>query len=63
MQNSRGYKGQDQSRKSSSKHGPMTRLLGDNGTVDPISLWLSIPNSADERIGAAKDALFKKVGL
>lgn len=38
-------------------------MLGDNGTVDPISLWLSIPDSADERVAAAKDALLKKVGL
>ena len=38
-------------------------LLGDHRVVDPISLWLSLPDSADERVGAAKDALLRKLGL
>ena len=38
-------------------------LLGDHRVVDPISLWLSLPDSADERAGAAKDALLRKLGL
>lgn len=38
-------------------------LLGDRDIVDPISLWLSLSDSADDRIGEAKDALLKKVGL
>jgi DNA-binding MarR family transcriptional regulator len=38
-------------------------LLGDADLVDPISLWLSLPNTTDDRIGAAKDALLKEVGL
>jgi hypothetical protein len=38
-------------------------LLGDRGEVDPISLWLSLPDSADERVGAAKDRLLEQVGL
>jgi hypothetical protein len=38
-------------------------ILGDAATVDPISLWFSIPDNADERMGEAKEALLKKVGL
>ena len=38
-------------------------LLGDRGAVDPISLWLSLPDSADERVGAAKDRLLEQVRL
>lgn len=39
------------------------RLLGDERCVDPISLWLSLADTADERIAAAKDALLQEAGL
>jgi hypothetical protein len=38
-------------------------LLGDSGMVDALSLWLSLPNGADDRVAAAKDALLTQVGL
>jgi hypothetical protein len=38
-------------------------LLGDAGIVDVLSLWLSLPDGADDRVAAAKDALLGQVGL
>lgn len=38
-------------------------LLGDAGMVDVLSLWLSLPDGADDRVAAAKDALLGQVGL
>lgn len=38
-------------------------LLGEGNLVDPISLWLSLPETSDDRIGAARDALLGQVGL
>ncbi|WPP02664.1 MarR family transcriptional regulator [Methylocella tundrae] len=38
-------------------------LLGDDKLVDTISLYLSLPDSTDDRIEAAKDALLRQVGL
>ena len=38
-------------------------LLGDAGLVDVLSLWLSLPDGADDRIAAAKDALLRQAGL
>lgn len=38
-------------------------LLGDAGMVDALSLWLSLPDGADDRVAAAKDALLGQVGL
>lgn len=38
-------------------------ILGDHRIVDPVSLWLSLPDSSDERFGLAKDQLLKDVGL
>lgn len=38
-------------------------LLGNDHLVDPISLWLSLPESADDRRGAARDDLLRQVGL
>lgn len=38
-------------------------LLGDADLVDPISLWLSLADTSDDRFAAAKDALLKEVGL
>ena len=38
-------------------------LLGDAGLVDDLSLWLSLPDGADDRVAAAKDALLRQVGL
>jgi DNA-binding MarR family transcriptional regulator len=38
-------------------------LLGDAGLVDVLSLWLSLPDGADDRVAAAKDALLGQVGL
>lgn len=37
--------------------------LGDARIVDPLSLWLSLPESNDDRFGLAKDALLKEAGL
>ncbi len=38
-------------------------LLGDAGMVDDLSLWLSLPDGADDRVAAAKDALLRQAGL
>ena len=38
-------------------------LLGEAGMVDPLSLWLSLPDGADDRIAAAKDALLGQARL
>lgn len=38
-------------------------LLGDAHLVDVLSLWLSLPDSTDERTGTAKDALLRQVNL
>ena len=38
-------------------------LLGDDNLVDTISLYLSLPDTTDDRIEAAKDALLRQVGL
>jgi hypothetical protein len=38
-------------------------ILASGGLVDPISLWLSLPDSPDERFTAAKEALLEQVGL
>jgi hypothetical protein len=38
-------------------------LLADRKIVDPISLWLSIPDTADERLAMAKEKLLEQVGL
>ncbi len=38
-------------------------LLGSENVVDTISLYLSLPDSTDDRIGSAKDALLRQVGL
>lgn len=38
-------------------------LTGDHRIVDPVSLWLSLPDSSDERFGLAKDQLLKEAGL
>jgi len=38
-------------------------LTGDHRIVDPVSLWLSLPDSSDERFGIAKDQLLKEAGL
>jgi DNA-binding MarR family transcriptional regulator len=38
-------------------------LLGGADVVDIISLWLSLPESTDERVEAAKDALLSQAGL
>lgn len=38
-------------------------LLGDAGLVDVLSLWLSLPDGADDRVAAAKDALLRQAGL
>ncbi len=38
-------------------------LLASRGLVDPISLWLSLPNSSDERLSMAKGELLKEAGL
>lgn len=39
------------------------RLLGDGRTVDPISLWLSVGDTQDDRVAAAKAQLLGSVGL
>jgi hypothetical protein len=38
-------------------------LLSQSQTVDPLSLWLSLPDSPDERVHQAKDELLRRVGL
>lgn len=38
-------------------------LLGDRRVVDPLSLWLSLPDSLDDRFGLAKDQLLREAGL
>ncbi|MBK1724539.1 hypothetical protein [Thiocystis violacea] len=38
-------------------------LLGSENVVDTISLYLSLPDSTDDRIGSAKEALLRQVGL
>lgn len=38
-------------------------LLGSVELVDPISLWLSLPDSPDDRFGTAKDALLRQADL
>ena len=38
-------------------------LLGEAGLVDVLSLWLSLPDGADDRIAAAKGALLRQAGL
>jgi hypothetical protein len=38
-------------------------LLSDKATVDPISLWLSLPDAADERLSQAKENLLRQAGL
>jgi hypothetical protein len=38
-------------------------LLGDAGLVDVLSLWLSLPDGADDRVAAAKDSLLRQAGL
>lgn len=40
---------------------PLT--IGDHRLVDPLSLWLSLPDSQDDRIGMAKGSLLKEAGL
>lgn len=36
-------------------------VLGAHGVVDPLSLWASIPDDPDERLGQAKDALLMRI--
>ena len=36
-------------------------ILGEHGVVDPLSLWASIPDGPDERLGQAKDALLDRI--
>jgi hypothetical protein len=38
-------------------------LLSQNQIVDPLSLWLSLPDSPDERVHQAKNELLRRVGL
>jgi hypothetical protein len=37
--------------------------LGSLEIVDPLSLWLSLPDSSDERLGVAKDMLLRQAKL
>lgn len=39
------------------------RLLGNDRCVDPISLWLSLPETVDDRVAFAKNMLLKEAGL
>lgn len=38
-------------------------ILSSDGVVDPLSLWLSLPDAPDERLQLAKDRLLKRAGL
>ena len=38
-------------------------ILSSDGVVDPLSLWLTLPDGPDERLQLAKDQLLKRAGL